>query len=333
MYACAVNFTCGVIDPGLANTCPRSTSFLSVPRSSNPTLSPACPWSKSLRNISTPVTTFFCVGRIPTTSTSSPTLITPRSTLPVTTVPRPDIEQTLGLFRVGIPRLHRLQRRPLHNRYLIPRKPVRRQKLPHLQLHQLQKLRIVHHVRLVQKHHDVRHPNLTRQQHVLPRLRHRTVRRRNHQNRPVHLRRPRNHVLHVVRMTRTVHVRVVTLVRRILHVRRVDRYPSRLLLRRIVNLVVRLGLRQPLLRQYQRNRRRQRRLAVIHVPNRPNVHVRLAAIKLLLAHLSPLVKRTPSHRAESPLPFSSSCFPLRSSLYVLRSTFLVLWSPRPELNW
>src|SRR5262245_42997722 len=43
MYACAVNFRCGVIEPGFAHTCPRSTSFRSVPRSSNPTLSPACP--------------------------------------------------------------------------------------------------------------------------------------------------------------------------------------------------------------------------------------------------------------------------------------------------
>src|SRR5262249_13245832 len=77
-----------------------------------------------------------------------------------------------------------------------------------------------------------------------------------------------------------------TLVRRVLHVRRVDRDTPRLLLRRVVDLVVRLRRRQTLLRQNQRNRRRQRRLPVIHVPNRPNVHVRLAAIELLLSHLS-----------------------------------------------
>jgi hypothetical protein len=47
-----------------------------------------------LRNISTPVTTVFCVGRIPTISTSSPTLMIPRSIRPVTTVPRPEIENT-----------------------------------------------------------------------------------------------------------------------------------------------------------------------------------------------------------------------------------------------
>ena len=45
-------------------------------------------------NISTPVQTDFFVSVIPMISISSPTLITPCSTLPVTTVPLPDIENT-----------------------------------------------------------------------------------------------------------------------------------------------------------------------------------------------------------------------------------------------
>src|SRR3984957_7506243 len=89
----ALNFVCGVIDPGFASTCPRSTSSFSVPRSSNPTLSPAMPSSSSLRNISTPVTVFFIVGRKPTISISSPTFTLPRSIRPVTPVPRPEIEK------------------------------------------------------------------------------------------------------------------------------------------------------------------------------------------------------------------------------------------------
>ena len=68
-----------------------------MPRSSAPMLSPASPRSKSLRNISTPVQTDFCVALMPTISTSSPTLITPRSTRPVTTVPRPEIENTSSI--------------------------------------------------------------------------------------------------------------------------------------------------------------------------------------------------------------------------------------------
>ena len=90
--------------------------------------------------------------------------------------------------------------------------------------------------------------------------------------------------------------------------RRVDRDAPRLLLRRVVDLVVRLRRRQTLLRQNHRDRRRQRRLPVIHVPNRPNVHVRLRPIKLLFGHLRPL---TFDKTAEIP-PH---------------------WSPRPGLNW
>ena len=57
-------------------------------------LSPACPSSRSFLNISTPVHTVLSVGFKPTISSSSPTFTIPRSTRPVTTVPRPEIENT-----------------------------------------------------------------------------------------------------------------------------------------------------------------------------------------------------------------------------------------------
>ena len=61
-------------------------------------MSPACPSSNSFRNISTPVTTDFrVVACIPTISISSPTFTMPRSTRPVTTVPRPVIEKTSSI--------------------------------------------------------------------------------------------------------------------------------------------------------------------------------------------------------------------------------------------
>src|SRR5215469_12845834 len=190
---------------------------------------------------------------------------------------------TLARFRV--PRaLQRLERAAANDRNRVPRILVPVQQLPHLELHQLQQLRVVHHVALVQKHHDVRHVHLPRQQHVLPRLRHRPVRRTHHEDRPVHLRRPRDHVLHVVRVTRTVHVRVVTLVRLVLHVRRRNRDPPLPLLRRLVDLVERHLLRQPLGRLPCRDRRRQRRLPMVHVTNRPHVHVRLRPLELRLGH-------------------------------------------------
>jgi hypothetical protein len=50
-----------------------------------------------LRNISTPVHVVFVVSLMPTISISSPTFTIPRSTRPVTTVPRPEIENTSSI--------------------------------------------------------------------------------------------------------------------------------------------------------------------------------------------------------------------------------------------
>ena len=76
-------------------------------------LSPASAWSNNFLNISTPVTTdFFFSSDNPTISTSSETLTSPLSTLPVATVPLPVIENissigikngwSTGLSGVGI---------------------------------------------------------------------------------------------------------------------------------------------------------------------------------------------------------------------------------------
>ena len=55
-------------------------------------LSPAWPSSSSFLNISTPVTTFFCVvAQAHDLDLPRPTFTFPRSTRPVATVPRPEI--------------------------------------------------------------------------------------------------------------------------------------------------------------------------------------------------------------------------------------------------
>ena len=66
--------------------------------------------------------------------------------------------------------------------------------------------------------------------------------------------------------------------------RRRNRDAPRFFLRRLVDLVKRHVLRQPLLRQYLRDRRRQRRLAMIHMPDRPYVDMRLRPRKFRLRH-------------------------------------------------
>ena len=79
-------------------------------------------------------------------------------------------------------------------------------------------------------------------------------------------------------------MRVVALLRLVLHVRRVDRDAARFFLRRRIDLVVVLRLAAELLRQHVRHRRRQRRLAVIHVPDRAHVDVRLGALEFSFCH-------------------------------------------------
>src|SRR2546426_6119775 len=74
---------------GFASTIPRSTSSFFVPRSNPPMLSPACPSSSTLRNISTPVTTVLPVGRNPTIPTSTPPLPPPHPPPPPSPPPPP----------------------------------------------------------------------------------------------------------------------------------------------------------------------------------------------------------------------------------------------------
>ena len=85
--------------------------------------------------------------------------------------------------------------------------------------------------------------NLTGEQDVLTGLRHRAVRSGNNQDRAVHLRSAGDHVLDIVGVAGAVNVRIVTLLGLILDVRGVDRDSTRLLFRRLVDLVVTHRLR------------------------------------------------------------------------------------------
>ena len=244
-----------------------------MPRSSAPMLSPASPRSRSLRNISTPVQIDLRVSRMPTISTSSPTLITPRSTRPVTTVPRPEIENTSSMgirkgwstARTGVGmysstaaisariesspialRLadHRLVRRALDDRdvvagELVGASAARAAPSPRARSSSSSSTRSILFMYTTMRGH----PHLARQKDVLARLRHRPVGGRADQDRPVHLRRARDHVLHVVGVPGAVDMRVVPVRRLVLHMRRRDRDPPRPLLRRRVDLVV--GLEVP----------------------------------------------------------------------------------------
>ena len=248
-----MNLVCGVIEPGLHSTWPRSTSSRLVPRSRTPTLSPAWPWSSSLRNISTPVhTVFWC-----RTDADDLDFLAHLDHPPLDPARH---HRAAARDREHV--LHRHQERQVH-------RPLRLRNILIHRLHQLQNrllpdLRIAVLQRRQRRTLDDRHvvareavrttvargppspptraapgrppgrtlfryttsagtPDLARQQDVLAGLRHRAVGRRHHQDRPVHLRRPGDHVLHIVRVPGAVDVRVVTVRRLVLHVRRGDR--------------------------------------------------------------------------------------------------------------
>src|SRR3954451_3750591 len=197
-----------------------------------------------------------------------------------------EIEDLLRVLRVA---LERLERGPDDERDVVAREVVLAQELADLDLDELEELLVVDHVRLVEEHDHVRHADLAGEQDVLARLGHRAVRGGHDEDRPVHLGRAGDHVLHVVRVPGAVDVRVVTVLRLVLDVRGRDRDAALLLLRSVVDLVEGAGLTAVGLGEHLRDRRGQRRLAVVDVTDRADVDVRLVALELLLGHCCSLL--------------------------------------------
>ena len=121
---------------------------------------------------------------------------------------------------------------------------------------------------------------------MLARLRHSPVRRAHHEYRAVHLRRARDHILDIVRVAGAVHMRVVPGIRLILHMLDSDSNAALLLFRRVVDAVERPEIREPRAAQNLRYRRRQGRLAVVHMPDCANIDVGFSPFEPLLSHLS-----------------------------------------------
>ena len=179
----------------------------------------------------------------------------------------------------GIAAVHRGQSRALDDRDVVARVVVGRQQLADFHLDQLQQLFVIHLVDLVQVDDHVGDADLAAQQDVLARLRHRAVGGVHDQDRAVHLGGTGDHVLDVVGVAGAVDVRVVARFGLVFHMRGRDRDPARLLFRRAVDLVIGAEFAEIL-----RDRRRQRRLAVVNVADRPDVDVRFLPFKLCLCH-------------------------------------------------
>src|SRR5665647_2477843 len=105
-----------------------------------------------------------------------------------------------------------------------------------------------------------------------------------HEDGGVHLGGARDHVLDVVGVARAVDVRVVALLGLVLDVRGGDGDAALALFRRLVDHVERgeLGGAHTAAMQHERDRSGEGRLAMVDVTNGADVHVWLAAVKLLL---------------------------------------------------
>ncbi len=89
-----MNLVCGLTEPGLQSTW-AALDFLALGAAQQRAdVVAGLALIEQLAEHFDAVTTVLTVGLMPTISTSSPTLTTPRSTRPVQTVPRPEIENT-----------------------------------------------------------------------------------------------------------------------------------------------------------------------------------------------------------------------------------------------
>src|SRR5665213_404490 len=189
------------------------------------------------------------------------------------------------LLARGLVALKRLQRGAGDEGDVVAREVVHREQLAHLDLDQLEQLLVIDHVGLVEEDDDVGNADLAREQDVLAGLRHRAVGGGDDENRAVHLRRAGDHVLDVVGVTGAVDVGVVAVLGLVLDVRGRDRDAALALLGSVVDLLEALGLTAHLLGKHICYGGGQRRLAVIDMPDRADIDVRLVALELLLAHL------------------------------------------------
>ncbi|TKS61127.1 MAG: hypothetical protein EWM73_03016 [Nitrospira sp.] len=124
---------------------------------------------------------------------------------------------------------------------------------------------------------------------MLPRLGHGPVGRAHDQNGAVHLGGAGDHVLDVVGVARAVHMGVVAIGRFVFHVtdgngHNLGGIASPLTLTGFGHFVVGDELRHALIGRHLGQRRGQRRLAVVHVPDRPDIHVRLPPLIFRLRH-------------------------------------------------
>ena len=122
------------------------------------------------------------------------------------------------------------------------------------------------------------------QEDVLLGLRHRTVCGGTNKNRAIHLGGTRDHVFHIISVSRAVDVGVVTLLGFVLNVGSVDGDTALALLWSTINVGVVLNLCLPFLGEHIGNRCSQGGFAVVNVADGADVDVGLVPFELLACH-------------------------------------------------
>ncbi len=190
-------------------------------------------------------------------------------------------ENLLLLLGVAV---KRLQGAAFDDRDFVTRKFILREQIANFHLHEIEKLRIIHHVDLVQEDHDGRHADLAGQKNVLARLRHGAVSCAHDEDGAVHLRRARDHVLHIIGVAGAVDVRVVALVALIFNVGGVDRNAALFFFGRIIDRIVGTRFRETFLGQHAGDSGGQSGFTMVDVTDCADVQVRLIAFECFLSH-------------------------------------------------
>ena len=184
------------------------------------------------------------------------------------------------------------ERRAADDRRVVAVELVLVQELADLHLDEVQELRIVDEVDLVEEDDDLRDADLAGEQDVLLRLRHRAVGGGDDEDRAVHLRGADDHVLDEVGVAGAVDVRVVALVGAVLDVRGGDREDLGGVaaaggLGGLGDLVVGDVVGQALEGLDVRQSGGEGRLAVVDVADGADVDVRFVTDEIFLCHVEP----------------------------------------------
>jgi hypothetical protein len=115
------------------------------------------------------------------------------------------------------------------------------QEVTHFHLNEVKHFGILNSVALVDEYNEAGNVHLTSEQDVLTSLGHRTVSCSYYDDSTIHLSGTGNHVLHIVSVTRTVNVSIVTVSRLILYVRGVNCNTTFLLFGSVVDLIERFN--------------------------------------------------------------------------------------------